>query len=248
MLTKDHLAASGAALFRWRSFVLTAFLPLMAIAIWQGEAIELAYGKFAGRSVEIIALGLVALGIAIRILTVGYVPARTSGRNTKGQVAETLNTTGLYATVRNPLYLGNAISYLGAVLYTQSLGLTVLMALVLVIYFERIIVAEETFLTQTFGEPYTEWASRTPAFFPKLTQWTRPALPFSWRSTIGREHPTWLGTIFLLYLIEMATTLIEGESLADRPVWHACLAAALIGQVVIMQIKKRTSFFVVPGR
>ncbi|MGB8874133.1 MAG: hypothetical protein WCC75_12145, partial [Desulfobaccales bacterium] len=43
----------------------------------------------------------------------GLPPRGTSGRNTQGQVAETLNTTGIYSLVRNPLYLGNFLIWLG---------------------------------------------------------------------------------------------------------------------------------------
>lgn len=248
MLTKDHLVASGTLLFRWRSFVLTAFFPAMAIAVAQGEWVELTFGDLAGQWVEALALAMVVLGLGIRIYTVGHVPARTSGRNTRGQVADTLNTTGLYAVVRNPLYLGNAISYLGAALFTQSLILTALLALVLALYFERIIAAEEAFLVTQFGTQYTEWAERTPAFFPAFRLWQKPALPFSLRSVIAREHPTWAGAVVMLYLIEMATRYVEGASMLDRPGWNTALACALIGQILLMLIKRKSTLLQVVGR
>lgn len=248
MLINDHLAASGDTLFRWRSFVLGIFIPFMAAAVLHGEAVEMSYGDLAGRATEAAGLALVVMGIAIRILTVAHVPARTSGRNTHGQVAETLNTTGFYAVSRNPLYLGNAIGYLGAVLYTQSLELTLVMALVLVIYFERIIAAEEDFLSRRFGTAYADWAARTPAFFPDFRRWTPAALPFSLRTVIRREHTTWAGTMVLLYAIEMAATWGEGEALADKTGWHVALAVALLAQIVLLQVKRRTRLLGVTGR
>lgn len=248
MLTKDHLVASGTLLFRWRSFVLTAFFPAMAIAIAQGEWVTLTLGDIVGRWVEDLALAMIVLGLGIRIYTVGHVPARTSGRNTRGQVADTLNTTGLYAVVRNPLYLGNAIAYLGAALYTQSLLLPVILALVLVLYFERIIAAEEAFLVTQFGDRYTDWADRTPAFFPDVRLWQRPALPFSWRSVIAREHPTWAGAVVMLYLIEMATSYVAGASLSDKSGWHMALAIAVIVQIALLAIKRHTALLRVAGR
>ncbi|WP_439140215.1 methyltransferase family protein [Roseicyclus sp.] len=248
MLTKDHLVASGAMLFRWRSFVLTAFFPAMAIAISQGHWVEITFGDTTGQLVEWLALALIGLGLGIRIHTVGHVPARTSGRNTRGQVADTLNTTGLYAVVRNPLYLGNAIAYLGAAVYTQSPILPVLLALVLALYFERIIAAEETFLVTQFGTHYTGWAARTPAFFPAFRLWQRPAMPFSWRSVIAREHPTWAGAVVMLYLIEMATSYVEGAPMLDRPLWHAALACAVVGQSALLLIKRKSTLLQVAGR
>ena len=47
------------------------------------------------------------IGFWTRAYTIGTTPRGTSGRNTKEQVAEVLNSTGIYSTVRHPLYLGN---------------------------------------------------------------------------------------------------------------------------------------------
>ena len=248
VLTKDHLIASGTMLFRWRSFVLTAFFPAMAIGIMQGRWVALTYGDAAGRFVEGLALAMVLLGLAIRIYTVGHVPARTSGRNTRGQVADTLNTTGLYSVVRNPLYLGNAIAYLGAALYTQSLLLPVILALVLVLYFERIIAAEEAFLVTQFADSYTDWADRTPAFFPNVRLWQSAEMTFSWRSVIAREHPTWAGAVVMLYLIEMDASYVAGALLSEQSGWHIALAFAVVGQVVLLLIKRHTTLLHVAGR
>lgn len=53
-------------------------------------------------------------GLLIRAVTIGFTPKGTSGRNTKeGQVAEVLNTKGIYSVVRHPLYLGNYFMWLG---------------------------------------------------------------------------------------------------------------------------------------
>lgn len=56
---------------------------------------------------EMLCLLVSLFGLAIRVYTVGYTPRNTSGRNIKKQVADKLNTTGIYSIVRHPLYLGN---------------------------------------------------------------------------------------------------------------------------------------------
>lgn len=248
MLIKDHLAQSGEMLFRWRSFVLTFFIPIVAYATWSGEIIEINLGETAGEIYEGFCILLVIAGLALRAYTVGHVPARTSGRNTKGQVADSLNTTGIYSAVRNPLYLGNALSYVGVALYPQWIWIGVAMAVVLVFYFERIIAAEERFLLGKFGEDYREWAAVTPAFFPSFRNWTAPTLPFSWRSVVRREHPTWLGAVTILYLLEMISAFVEQEPFADETTWHIVFVAALVGQITVVLLKKRTAFFRVSGR
>src|SRR5688500_10759153 len=42
------------------------------------------------------------IGLAIRSYTIGTTPQGTSGRNTEKQVAEVLNSTGIYSIVRHP--------------------------------------------------------------------------------------------------------------------------------------------------
>ena len=65
------------------------------------------------------AVFLSILGFVVRAIAIATTPKGTSGRNTKeGQVAESLNTTGIYSTVRHPLYLGNYFMWIGIVMFT----------------------------------------------------------------------------------------------------------------------------------
>ncbi|MBW6498500.1 MAG: DUF1295 domain-containing protein [Bacteroidales bacterium] len=66
----------------------------------------------------VICLFFCLLGFGIRIYIVGHTPKNTSGRNTSGQLADELNTTGVYSVVRHPLYLGNFFMWLGMAVIT----------------------------------------------------------------------------------------------------------------------------------
>ncbi|MFM2388628.1 MAG: hypothetical protein RLZZ437_183 [Pseudomonadota bacterium] len=247
MLLRDHLAINGASLFRWRSFVLLAFVPAIIWATLQGEQVEHVVGDVWGDVFEACAIAIVAAGELIRILTVGFVPAGTSGRNTgAGQVASRLNTSGAYAMVRNPLYLGNCLMYVGIVLYAQSIALAIVMALVLLPYYERIIAAEENFLLGKFGDDYAQWAGRTPAFIPRLSQWQRPDMPFSWRSVIRREHASVFGAILSLYLVAWAQHWADGEGLGAHV--HIAMGVIAVVELVVIGLKKRTRVLVAEGR
>lgn len=247
MLLRDHLASTGAHLFRWRSFVLLIFVPAIIWATLQGEQVEHVIGHFWGEAFELTTIAMVILGELIRILTVGFVPAGTSGRNTgAGQVASRLNISGAYAMVRNPLYLGNCLMYVGIALYAQSIMLAVVMALVLLPYYERIIAAEESFLLGKFGEDYASWAARTPAFVPRLSQWQRPDMPFSWRSVIRREHASIFGAIVALYLVTWAQHWADGENLS--PWLHVAVAVIAVAEVGVIMLKKRTKVLLASGR
>ena len=96
------------------------------------------------------AVGL--LGVVIRAKTIGHVPPGTSGRNTsEGQVAETLNTRGMYSLVRHPLYLGNYFMWMALVLATGRLDFALVVTLAYMMYYLRIAMAEEAFLAGKFG-------------------------------------------------------------------------------------------------
>ena len=87
----------------------------------------------------------------VRSYTIGTTPRGTSGRNTEEQVAEQLNSSGIYSTVRHPLYLGNYLMWIGIVLFTKSISFTIIVSLMYWLYYERIMFAEERFLERKFG-------------------------------------------------------------------------------------------------
>lgn len=249
MLTREMLETQGNFLFRWRGQMPLVFIPWLAFAVSRGEPIEAAYGETIGETFATLAALCLIGGIALRILAVAFAPRGTSGRNTRqGQVAESLNTTGVYALCRNPLYLGNCMMYVGLAALSQDFLLTLVMALTLVLYYERILMAEERFLETRFGAEYTDWAARVPAFFPRLTGWVRPAYAFSLRSVMRREYPGWLAAVLLATLIHLGQDQVEGEPLTeDMALWIFALLA-VIGCITLDQLKKRTTVLNVAGR
>ena len=245
MLLGEGMRASGGRLFRWRSFVLVIFLPLIALATMRGEPIERALGAFWGEAYEAACIALVLAGLGLRAMTVGFVPAKTSGRNTAGQVAASLNTTGWYSLTRNPLYLANCLIYLGVALYAQDLLLALALAFFLALYYERIILAEEAFLLERFGDDYRTWAAEVPVFFPRFHGWRRPALPFSLRSVLRREHATWLAAVLVLAAVDMAADYVTQGYTYD---WNTTLALGLAGYLILRWLSRRTQWLRVPGR
>jgi protein-S-isoprenylcysteine O-methyltransferase Ste14 len=73
-------------------------------------------------------------------------------------VAEVLNTTWMYSLVRNPLYLGNFIIWLGLALFINVWWCTIIVILSFILFYERIIFAEEKFLREKFGKTF-KWAT-----------------------------------------------------------------------------------------
>ena len=127
MALRNELEKTGFWLFRYRSFLPFAGLPVFVVCM-------LSY-SYLGQSHQItewwqIFCLLVSLsGLGVRIISVGHAPRGTSGRNTHEQVADSLSTTGMYSIVRHPLYLGNYLMLIGFVLLAALFVLTSLFGL-----------------------------------------------------------------------------------------------------------------------
>ncbi|MBC9811740.1 DUF1295 domain-containing protein [Crocinitomicaceae bacterium CZZ-1] len=144
-------------------------------------------------------------GQVIRSIAIGTANKHTSGRNTKeGQVAEALNTKGIYSTVRHPLYLGNYLMWIGIVAYTYNIYFVIIVSLLFWIYYERIMFAEERFLERKFGDDYVNWSLKVPAFIPSFKNKVKSEIPFSFKTTLRREYSgitaTILGFVFVDFL------------------------------------------------
>jgi len=148
----EEFERSGNWLFRWRSYLPMLFLPLIILAVARYPLIEENFRWHFAWSLVCFAIALV--GLWVRCHTVGHAPLGTSGRNTKEQVAETLNTSGLYSVVRHPLYLGNFLIVLGIVMQTFSWWLIALYAACFALYYERIMFTEEAFLQTIWRRVY----------------------------------------------------------------------------------------------
>lgn len=246
MMLRDHLDASGRKLFRrrgWLPLLILICAPTAFVGFtypWQRHAFQEAW--------TFVCVGVALLGQLVRFLTIGQVPSRTSGRNRKEQVADSLNTDGMYSIVRNPLYLGNCLTWLGLAAVPRSAWLWVAVALVFWIYHERVILAEEAFLEGKFGETFREWANRTPAFLPQPRLWRSASLSFSFKTAIGREYVNWFAVVTAFTAFDaIADSMAEHYWHVDVE-WAVVWAVALILFVGIRVLKKRTLVFRVAGR
>ncbi|MDR2448576.1 MAG: isoprenylcysteine carboxylmethyltransferase family protein [Prevotellaceae bacterium] len=173
------------------------------------------------------------IGLAIRIFTIGHVAKNTSGRNTAEQVADSLNTTGIYSVVRHPLYLGNYFMWAGIALLMHNLWFVLVYSLAYWIYYERIMFAEEQFLRKKFGDVYLRWADKTPAFLPNLCKFCRSGQPFAWKKVL-RQEKNGFCALFLLFALFHAS----GELLKTKPDYNWILFIAAAGSIVIYFILK----------
>ncbi len=164
------------------------------------------YGNFSEEfSLNLINISIIlsVIGFFIRFYTIGTTPKGTSGRNTKEQVANTLNSSGMYSMLRHPLYLGNYLIWFGIALSTFSIFFILIMSLLFWLYYERIMIAEERFLEKKFGDDFIKWSNTLPAFIPNIFNFRKSSIPFSFITILRREYASVLSCIVGFLFVEL---------------------------------------------
>lgn len=200
MTLAEYFAQKGNVFFRLRSYTPLLLVPLLYLE--RGGFRYPLDSHTADMVYELCCMAVSLTGACIRVAVIGHVPEGTSGRNTRRQKADQLNTTGLYSIVRNPLYLGNYFILLGVTLLSQSWELVVLNTFLFLTAYLPIIMTEERFLSERFGQVYEQYASRVPCLLPNLWLWNRSNRPFDLRMVLRREHDTWFTIVVSFVLIE----------------------------------------------
>jgi len=245
MLIRDRLARDGNFLFRWRSYVPLVLLPLILFALPEEERVSARIGHEAEHIVFYLAMLVSFAGLAIRWITIAFVPPGTSGRNTLSQRADQLNTTGIYSIVRNPLYVGNFIAMLGVLICIKVWWVIAIFALCYWLYIERVIAVEEAYLEEKFGDGYRAWTANVPAFLPRFANWVPPAGAFSLPFLLRREYNGLLavgGSFFALELITDVFVQDEPfmEWLVEDRAWAVLGATTLVLFLLLRFLKTQT--------
>ena len=214
MALTEQMEGQGTWLFKYRGI-----LPLIIFAIGAGLFLKnesnpenwILKGKQQDIIFELTCLAVSFLGFLIRIYTVGYSRPNTSGRNTKHQVADELNTTGIYSIVRNPLYVGNFFMWLGIAMLTGNFWFIIAFILFYFLYYERIIFTEEEFLKKKFGDTYLKWSRKTPVIVPKFGAFVKSQYTFNWKKVLRQEKNGFAALLIIFCLFDIAGELIKKQ-------------------------------------
>jgi protein-S-isoprenylcysteine O-methyltransferase Ste14 len=199
--------------------------------------------------IQMVAVSISFAGFLIRAVTIGTTPAGTSGRNTKeGQVANELNTTGIYSVIRHPLYLGNFLMWIGIVFFTYNLYFVIIISLGYWLYYERIMFAEERFLEKKFGDIYIDWSMKAPAFIPAFGRYKKGNIPFSVKSVLRREYSGFLATVFGFVFIDNLRILINDGTFNIYRASNITLIVTLIIVLILRTLKHHTTLLNETGR
>lgn len=245
MALVHELENSGNWLFRRRSWLPLLLILCGIIVMYMGNTRAIIYNPVP----EMIFLAIGISGEIIRIITVGFAPGRTSGRNTAaGQVAAELNMTGIYSVLRHPLYAANFLMWLGPVLFIRSFWFTIVFILVYWLYYERIMFAEEQFLRRKFGDAYDKWSEKVHSVIPGFRNYRSPRLPFCLKSVLKREHNSFVSIFVIFTLLDLCRNYFVDGKLFITPLWMYIALPAGFTWLIIRILHKMTGYLIVEGR
>jgi len=155
---------------------------------------------------------IVLLGECLRFWGVSIVGSET---RTTGAVGGTfLITTGPYAYVRNPLYVGNLLLYAGIGVMSMAMFPWLLLVALVWFYVQYwlIVTREEEYLAQQFGEPFAEYCRHVRRFLPRRTPY-RSGSPsektFNLAEGLASERRT-LQAITIVCVLVVVLYLVRG--------------------------------------
>ena len=164
---------------------------------------------FASIKIELLPIGviLVVTGELLRLNGVRYAGGET---RTLKVGASVLCSSGPFAYLRNPLYLGNVIIYAGMVLIAGGEFVWILLPTTLTFFFLEyglIISLEEETLRKQFNEEYGEYLSMVPRLIPRVSPWKggSETVPMTIEKTLRTEKRTLqiIGGFILLLILRV---------------------------------------------
>ncbi len=138
-------------------------------------------------------LAVVATGEALRFWAVGHIGLAS---RTRGDGAARVVASGPYRLVRNPLYVGNIVIFLGLGIMKWPWG--VVAAPLLALDYHFIVAWEEGNLAARLGEPYREYLARVPRWVPAFPASQADAPAWAGAEALRSERSTFLALAVVL--------------------------------------------------
>jgi protein-S-isoprenylcysteine O-methyltransferase Ste14 len=150
---QSRAARIGAVLFRYRGFLPVPFLLIPLLV----PAHQTRAGWVAG-------IALIVIGELLRIAGVSAAGTVTRRRS---RDVQRLVTYGIFAWVRNPLYVGNLLIWAGFMVGSGVLWFVPVAVVVFAIEYSLIVRYEEGVLESIFGQEFLDYKARTPRWVPR---------------------------------------------------------------------------------
>jgi len=188
-------AQTGAVLFRHRGWLPLLFLGIPLVMPGSTSPFRWEVG-----------LALIVIGEAIRLA--GVAAAGTVTRRRSRNV-QRLVTYGIFAWVRNPLYVGNFLIWMGFVTISGVLWFLPAAILLFAVEYELIVRYEEGVLESIFGREYLDYKSSTSRWIPRPPKTEMQVGELHWGEAFRSEIST-----FLQYAVLLLAFWIKSHVLA----------------------------------
>jgi protein-S-isoprenylcysteine O-methyltransferase Ste14 len=150
---RSQSARIGSVLFRHRGWLPVPFLFIPLIVHGEADLWNWLFGFI-----------LIAIGEATRLA--GVAAAGTVTRR-RSRTVQRLVTYGIFSWMRNPLYVGNFLIWIGFTVISGVLWFIPVAIVLFAIEYTLIVRYEEGVLESIFGEEYLEYKARTPRWLPR---------------------------------------------------------------------------------
>ena len=182
-------------------------------------------------NIQYIGILISCIGFFFRCYIIAKTHDGTSGRNRNQQIAEKLNTTGVYSTTRHPLYLANYTIWLGISMYSISYILTIITSLFFFLVYRRIIHVEEYFLSKKYAKKHEDFITHTPIFFPSFKNYKPSKTKFSIKKILKQEYSSMFSIVIAFIYIDlliryfiMNTSIECGQLVTNKHLIILCIS------------------------
>jgi protein-S-isoprenylcysteine O-methyltransferase Ste14 len=204
----DVIVRLGGWLFRRRTAI-----PLPIVA----ALLLVPAGRFGGTHLIWLGAAIVGAGELLRLSAVRHIGAISRTRSDR---LGPLVATGPFGWVRNPLYVGNLLLWIGFTVSAHLLWLLAPIVALLLFEYHAIVRWEETLLESRLGEVYRAYMARVPRWIPTGAQvptenpdsaMTVGDGRFSWSETFFSERGTLVAILLGYIALWIKSGLMSGS-------------------------------------
>ena len=224
--------AIGDACFRFRAI---SVVPVILLIFFIFD--PLAAGRF-NPILNLLGFLIALAGAATRIVAAGYAKPFTSGRENYLK-AESLNTSGVYSIVRNPLYVGNFLVYNGVLVAYSSPAALAFFNVFFFLNYYFIILSEENYLLGQFADAYREYRQTVPRVIPRYGLYRGNDHPFNPARAVYKEKNTTLYWVFFYAVSLLVKQYKLNQGAIEHFWWHAVPVLALFALNILLTLNKK---------
>lgn len=231
------LISIGNFFFKWRNNIFPVMMLLLVI-------VPPAQGPVFGINENLLdIIGILAMlaGEALRIGVVGLKYIIRGGLDKKVYAAD-LVTEGFFSVCRNPLYVGNILIGVGALLVHAQPILMVAGIITILFIYIAIVAAEENFLRNKFGSGYDAYCADVNRWLPNLMRLPEASagMTFNVRRVIRKEYPQIAGVAAVMIIL-LAAEIYRATGVVPTAGWAGIVAVILA--TLGVRIAKKTGVF-----